>query len=65
MGIKRPLGFDTLTTLKYWFGRNYRNQEKVKKTLVINPGEACGYLTGKSTIAIIDLEKMEAEIITL
>ena len=33
--------------------------------LVVNPGEACGYLTGKSTFVIIDTEKMEAEIIEL
>ncbi len=39
--------------------------EKVQDCLIINPGEACGYLTGKATIAIIDLAKMDAEIITL
>lgn len=33
--------------------------------LVINPGEVCGYLTGKSTFAIVDTEKMETEIIEL
>jgi len=35
------------------------------KTLVINPGEVCGYLTGKSTVAILDIEKIEARIIQL
>lgn len=35
------------------------------KTLVVNPGEACGYLTGKSTIAFLDTEKVEAKIIEL
>ena len=35
------------------------------QTLVINPGETCGLLTGKSTIAILDTEKFEAEIIEL
>jgi putative phosphoesterase len=38
---------------------------KVKNTLVINPGEAGKWLYGKSTVAIADLEKMEAEIIEL
>jgi uncharacterized protein len=33
------------------------------KTIVINPGECCGWLTGKSTIAIVDLDDMSAEII--
>jgi predicted phosphodiesterase len=31
----------------------------------VNPGEACGYLNNKATFAIIDTEKMEAEIIEL
>lgn len=31
--------------------------------LVINPGEACGYLSGKRTLCILDYEKMEAEIV--
>ena len=33
--------------------------------LILNPGEVCGYLTGKSTFAIIDTDKMDAEIIEL
>jgi putative phosphoesterase len=35
------------------------------KTLVINPGEACGYLSGKSTIALLDTIKREARIIEI
>ena len=35
------------------------------KTLAINPGELCGYLTGKSTIALLDTLKHEAKIIEL
>lgn len=37
----------------------------IGKTLVINPGEACGYLTGKSTIIILDTKTMKIEIISL
>ena len=37
--------------------------QKKGKTLVVNPGEVCGYLTGKSTIAILDTDKCEAKII--
>ncbi|MFX1390766.1 MAG: metallophosphoesterase [Promethearchaeota archaeon] len=33
--------------------------------LVVNPGELCGYLTGKATFAIIDTEKMESKIVEL
>ncbi|MGB9675920.1 MAG: metallophosphoesterase [Candidatus Bathyarchaeales archaeon] len=35
------------------------------KTLVVNPGEACGYLTGKSTVALLNTAKREARIIEL
>ena len=38
---------------------------KVKNTLVINPGEVSTWLYGKSTVAVADLNKMEAEIIEL
>ena len=38
---------------------------KVKDTLVINPGEVSSWLYGKSTVAIADLDTMEAEIIEL
>jgi len=33
--------------------------------LIVNPGEVCGYLTGKSTIAVFDTQTKEARIITL
>ncbi len=38
---------------------------KKGKTTVINPGEVCGYLSGKPTMAILDTETREAEIILL
>ncbi|MFX1279425.1 MAG: metallophosphoesterase [Promethearchaeota archaeon] len=41
------------------------NKKNKNGVIVLNPGELCGYLTGKSTFAIIDTDKMEAEIIEL
>jgi putative phosphoesterase len=35
------------------------------KTLVVNPGEVCGYLTGTSTIALLNTETLEARIVEL
>jgi putative phosphoesterase len=35
------------------------------KTLIVNPGEVCGYLTGKATIALLDTSKKEAKIIRI
>jgi uncharacterized protein len=38
---------------------------KVRDTLLINPGEASGWLYGKTTVAVADLTEMKAEIINL
>ena len=38
---------------------------KKGRTLVINPGEACGYLTGKPTIATLNTQTLDAKIIPL
>ena len=35
------------------------------KTIVINPGEVCGYLSGKPTLALFDTKTREARIIQL
>ncbi|MEM1649854.1 MAG: metallophosphoesterase family protein, partial [Sulfolobales archaeon] len=37
----------------------------IKSTLLLNPGELYGYLTGRSSIAILDLQKMDVEIVIL
>jgi hypothetical protein len=44
---------------------HYLGIRKAGKTLAINPGEVCGYLTGKSTLALLDTVKKEAKIIDL
>jgi hypothetical protein len=38
---------------------------RVGKTLVVNPGEVGGWLYGKPTAAVADLETMEAEIVEI
>ena len=38
---------------------------RVKDTLVINPGEACGWLYGETTVAVADLSEMTAEIVAI
>ncbi|MCU0608134.1 MAG: hypothetical protein MUF78_12185 [Candidatus Edwardsbacteria bacterium] len=32
---------------------------------MVNPGEACGYLTGKATCAVVDLADLSGRIIEL
>ncbi len=39
--------------------------QKEGKTLLLNPGEVGGWLTGKSTVALLDLETLEARIVPL
>ena len=39
--------------------------ERRGKSLIVNPGECGGWLYGTSTIAMVDLKQMEAEIIKL
>jgi putative phosphoesterase len=47
-------------------GHSHANvTRKNGKTLIVNPGEVCGYLTGKATIALLDTEKGEARIIKI
>ena len=42
-----------------------RSIEKKGKTLAVNPGELCGYLTGKPSIAILNTVTQDAKIIEL
>ncbi len=46
------------------YGHTHRvDVRKVGKTLVVNPGECCGYLTGRKTFALLDTEKMDVRIL--
>jgi putative phosphoesterase len=48
------------------FAHNHKPElSKKKKTLLINPGEAGGWLSGKSTVALLDPRILSAEIIAL
>ena len=47
------------------FGHTHRPLTmRVGRALVINPGEACGFMSGEATCAVIDLETMSARILT-
>ena len=48
------------------YGHTHRREvRRLGSTLIVNPGEACGCLTGVMTAAIIDTERMTAEMIEL
>jgi uncharacterized protein len=47
-------------------GFTHREEMKTRgKTLIVNPGEACGWLHGAPTAAILDLDTRHVEIIKL
>jgi hypothetical protein len=47
-------------------GHSHANVSQNKgKTLVVNPGEVCGYLTGKATLGLLDTVKREARIVEI
>ncbi len=48
------------------YGHTHKPEvKKVGGGLLLNPGEVCGYLHGKSTVIILNLEKLEAQVLTL
>jgi len=48
------------------YGHTHRTDiRKIGNTLIVNPGELCGWLTGKYTVAIIDTENLNAKIISI
>ncbi|MFB6214380.1 MAG: metallophosphoesterase [Candidatus Bipolaricaulia bacterium] len=44
------------------YGHTHEVDVKEGQPLVVNPGEIGGWLTGRSTVGLVDLEEMEAEI---
>jgi putative phosphoesterase len=45
------------------FGHTHRPLTmRIGRALILNPGEACGFVSGKATCGLIDLDKMEASI---
>jgi putative phosphoesterase len=54
-------GFDAVV-----HGHSHANLSRSnEKTLIVNPGEVCGYLTGKATLALLDTVKRKVKIVEL
>ncbi len=48
------------------YGHTHKPEiRRERKTLLVNPGEAGGWLSGKSTVAVLDTKTLTFEIITL
>lgn len=55
--MKRSGMFDVIV-----YGHTHKLSIERGQCLAINPGEACGWLTGRSTAAVLDLEKLEVSV---
>lgn len=44
------------------YGHTHEVEERLEKGLLLNPGEVCGWLSGRSTVALVDLETMRVDI---
>ena len=53
-------GFDAVV-----HGHTHATTSNSGKTIVVNPGEICGYLTGKPTLALLDTSKREVRIVRI
>lgn len=47
------------------YGHTHKPEIRRGRPLVINPGECCAWITGRSTAAVIDLSDLHAEIFDL
>ncbi len=49
-----------------FFGHTHRLiLKKFGRTLTVNPGESCGYLTGKATCVLLDQKNSETKVVEL
>ena len=47
-------------------GQTHQQEMKTRSdTLIVNPGEACGWLYGTPSAAMLDLESLQVEFLTL
>jgi len=46
-------------------GHTHRAEVREGKMLYVNPGEVCGYLSGRQTVALLDPAKLRAKIVEL
>ncbi len=67
--LHEPDEVDALAASGYYdviiYGHTHEVDVREGDTLVINPGETGGWTTGRSTVAILDLDKMSVEIVDL
>ena len=63
-GLVNPLAKSNLYDIII-YGHTHKPDIQEGKSLIINPGECGGWLSGKSTVAILNTERMRAEMVTI
>ena len=58
--LRDTSGFDLII-----YGHTHKVDIRKGKVMVVNPGETCGYLSGKATVAVLDTAGMKCEVIEL
>jgi hypothetical protein len=49
-----------------FYGHTHKPEVRIENgRLLVNPGECCGWLSGISTVAVVDLDAMSAQIVTI
>lgn len=46
-------------------GHTHELEIKGNETLIINPGEVCGYVSGKQTVVLVDPDDLNCEVVSL
>jgi len=49
----------------YLYGHTHKTRHDGNRPVIVNPGEACGWLFGRSTAALLDTETAEVEFFDL
>ncbi|MCC6041636.1 MAG: metallophosphoesterase, partial [Desulfurococcaceae archaeon] len=58
-GLAKSINVDAVL-----FGHTHKALiESVDGKLLVNPGEVCGYLTGKTSYAVLDLKSLKGEVV--
>jgi putative phosphoesterase len=68
--MHEPVGLDSIKDVHQYdciiYGHTHREDiREVGGVLLVNPGEVCGYLTGVSTVVLLEVRSMKTELVTI
>lgn len=67
--MHEPKFIDALVKSEYYdliiYGHTHEIDIREGRTLVVNPGEACGWISGRSTVVIVDTNTMRPQLIDI